>query len=163
MGFVQVENYGIRGIINDWFSSYLSIRMQSTQIGAIVSSKEKTVCSVPQGSVLGPLLFLIYVNDMHRSSKKFDFYLFADDTKLLYAEKDLNKLEVVVNEGLLKLCEWLNTNKLPLNVSKSNFVSFHPYQRKLYREVNLKILDNNSEQLVSLEREDIRERPRCSN
>ena len=126
--------------------------MQSTQIGSIVSSKERTVCGVPQCSVLGPLLFLIYVNDMHRSSKKFDFYLFADDTNLLYAEKDLNKLEVIVNEELLKLCEWLNSNKLSLNVSKSNFVIFHPYQRKLYREVNLKIPDNNLEQLVSLER-----------
>ena len=89
---------------------------------------------------------------MHRSSWKFDFYLFVDDTNLLYAEKDLSELEVVANEELLKLCEWLNSNKLSLNVSKSNFVIFHPYQRKLYREVNLKILDNNSEQLVSLER-----------
>ena len=74
---------------------------------------------------------------MHRSSKKFDFYLFADDTNLLYAEKDLNKLEVVANEELLKLCEWLNWNKLSLNVSKYNFVIYHPYQRKLYRNVNL--------------------------
>ena len=86
---------------------------------------------------------------MHRSSTKFDFYLFADDTNLLYAEKDLNKLEVVVNGELLKLCEWLNSSKLSLTVSNSNFVIFHPYQRKLYREVNLKILDNNSEQLVA--------------
>ena len=98
---------------------------------------------------------------MHYSSKKFDFYLFADDTNLLYAEKDLNKLEVVVNEELLKLCEWLNS-KNSLNVSKSNFVIFHPYQRKVYREVNLKIIDNNSKQLVSLERKTC-EIPRCSN
>ena len=80
------------------------------------------------------------------------FHLFADDTNFLYAEKDLNKLEVVVNEELLKLCEWLNSSKLPLNVSKSNFVIFYPYQRKVCREVNLKILYSNSEQLVSLER-----------
>ena len=101
--------------------------MQSTQIDSIVSSKERAVCGVPQGSVLGPLLFLIYVNDMHRSSKKFDFYLFADDTNLLYAEKDLNKLEFVVNEELLKLCEWLNSNKFSL-VSKSNFVKAFIYK-----------------------------------
>ena len=74
------------------------------------------MCCVPQGSVLGLLLFLIYVNDMHYCSKKFDFYLFADDTNLLYAEKDLNKLEVVVNEGLFKLCEWLNSNKFSLTI-----------------------------------------------
>ena len=72
----KLHHYGIRGIINHWFSSYLSVRMQSTQIGSIVSNKERIVCGVPQGSVLGPRLFLIYVNDMHCSSKKFDFYLF---------------------------------------------------------------------------------------
>ena len=126
--------------------------MQSTQIGSIVSNKERIVCGVPQGSVLGPLLFLLYVNDMHRSSKKFDFYLFADYTNLLYADKDINKLEIVANEELLRLCEWLNANKLSLNASKSNFVIFHPYQRKLDGEVDLKIFDNNLEQLVSLER-----------
>jgi len=59
---------------------------------------------------------------MHRSSKKFDFYLFADDTNLLYAEKDLNKLEVVVNEELLKLCKWLNSNKLSL-ITYLNLIS----------------------------------------
>ena len=84
----KLHHYGIRGMINDWFSSYLSVRMQSTKIGSIVSSKERIVFGVPQGSVLGP----IYVNGRHRSSKRFDFYLFADDTNLLYAEKDLNYL-----------------------------------------------------------------------
>ena len=98
MGLERTDQ--IRGMINDWLLSYLSVRMQSMQISSTVSSKERTVCSVPQGSILGLLLFLIYVDDMHRLSKKFDFYLFADDTNLLCAEKDLNKLEVV-----LKLCE----------------------------------------------------------
>ena len=56
--------------------------------------------------------FLIYVHGMYRSSKKVDFYLFADDTNLLYAEKDLTKLETVINDELLKLCEWLNSNNL---------------------------------------------------
>jgi len=125
----KLHHYGIRGIM------VLVISLRQNAInpnGSFVFSKERIACGVPQGSVLGPLLFLIYVNDMHRSSKKFDFYLFADDTNLLYAEKDVNKLEVVVNEELLKLYEWLNSNKLSLDVSKSNFVIFHPYQRKVY-------------------------------
>ena len=148
----KLHHYGFRGLINDWFSSYLSNRTQSTQIGSVVSSKERIVCGVPQGSVLGLLLFLIYVNDMYRSSQKLDFYLFADDTNLLYAEKDLKKLEIVVNEELLKLSEWLNSNKLSLNPTKSNFVVFHSYQRKLNYEININIFDNNSGKLVSLER-----------
>ena len=148
----KLHHYGFRGIINNWFASYLSGRTQSTQIGSSVSRKERIVCGVPQGSVLGPLLFLIYVNDMYRSSNKFEFYLFADDTNLLLAEKDLKNLEIITNEELFKLYEWLNSNKLSLNTAKSNFVLFHSYQRKLHHAVNLKIFDNNSKQLVSLER-----------
>ena len=136
---------------NDWFSSYLSNRTQSTQIGSVVSSKERIVCGVPQVFVLGPFLFLIYVNDMYRSSQKLDFYLFADDTNLLYAEKDLKKLEIVTNEELLKLSEWLNSNKLSLMPTKSNFVIFHPYQRKLNYEININFFYNNSVKLVFLE------------
>ena len=79
-------------------------------------------------------------------------YLPPDDTNLLYAEKDLKKLEIVVNEELLKLSEWLNSNKLSLNPTKTNFVVFHPYQRKLNYEINIKMFDNNSAKLVSLER-----------
>ena len=124
-------NYcGVRGIINTWFSSYLSKRSQSTQIGSTVSNKEEINCGVPQGSVLGPLLFLIYVNDISRCSQIFDFYLFADDTNLLYSNKDLRDLETVVNDELIKVGDWLDAKKLSLNTGKSNFVIFHPYQHK---------------------------------
>ena len=74
--------------------------------------KENVLTGVPQGSNLGPLLFLIYINDIYNSSKKLSFYLFADDTNLLYADKDLKSLESVINIELQKVCNWLNANKL---------------------------------------------------
>ena len=67
---------------------------------------------------------------MYRSSNKFEFYLFADDTNLLLTEKDLKNLEIIANEKLFKLYEWLNSNKLSLNRAKSNLVIFHSYERK---------------------------------
>ena len=69
-----------------------------------------TSCGVPQGSVLRPLLFLIYINDIHNSSAKFSFFLFADDTNLLYADANLKSLEKTANRELLKVCYWLNAN-----------------------------------------------------
>ena len=92
----QLHHYGVCGIVNDWFRSYLSNRIQTMQVGDKVSDKELTTIGVPQGSVLGPLLFLIYVNDIYNSSNKLQFYLFADDTNLMYADKDLKILESIL-------------------------------------------------------------------
>ena len=80
----KLNHYGFRGIINDWFSSYLKNRTQTTTVGHHVSDKAAVGYGVPQGSILGPLLFLLYVYDIHRCSNKFRFYLFADDTNILY-------------------------------------------------------------------------------
>ena len=122
----KLNHYGIRGIINDWFSLYLLGRSQVTEIDSNLSTINKISCGVPQGSVLGPLLFLIYINDFHNSSEKLSFYLFADDTNLLYADKNLKSLEKMVNNELVRVPDWLNANKLTLNAKKSNFVIFHP-------------------------------------
>ena len=81
--------YGVRGILNDWFKSYLLNRTQITEIDGFISGKEHSPHGVPQGSVLGPLLFLLYINDIIKASAKLKFFLFADDTNLLYANKDL--------------------------------------------------------------------------
>ena len=73
----------------------------------------------PQRSVLGPLLFLIYVNDIYNASNKLEFFFFVDDTNLLYANKNLKSLETVMNDELLKIVDWLTASKLSLNVKKT--------------------------------------------
>ena len=149
----KLYHYGVRGIVNDWLCSYLSNRIQSTQIGPDISNKQPMICGVSQGSVLGPFLFLLYVNDIYRSSAKLSlaFYLFADDTNLLYADKNLRTLELVVNSELHKVYEWLTANKLTLNIKKSNFIIFHPYQKKIDYQVNLRIFDNDSQTFLPSE------------
>jgi hypothetical protein len=99
-------------------------------IGNVVSDQKSITCGVPQGSVLGPLLFLLYINDFSNSATSLDFHLFADDSNLFYSNRNLEVLERNLNEQLLKVHEWLCANKLALNVEKSNFVLFRPVQKK---------------------------------
>ena len=88
-------------------------------------------CGVPQGSVLGPLLFLIYINDLLNVSSKLMFYLFADDTNIYFESDNPQNLEKSVNIELKNLNEWLKLNRLALNISKTNFVIFHSRKRTL--------------------------------
>ena len=108
-------------------------------------------CGAPQGSILGPSLFLLYVNDIHRCSNKFRFYLFANDTNILYAEKNLRDLETIVDNELQNLYSWLTANKLTLNIKESNFVIFHPYQKRLAFQPKLCMFDNEKNIYVCLE------------
>ena len=147
----KLNHYGFRGIIKDWFFSYLNNRMQSTQIGPHISNKANVNCGVPQGSGLGPLLFLLYVNDIHQCSNKLKFYLCADDTSILYADKNLKSLENTVNIELRNLHDWLTSNKLTLNTSKTNFLIFHPYQKRDTYHPNLYMFDNEKNRSVTLE------------
>ena len=95
----KLEHYGFRGVINKWFSSYLDGRTQTTQICSYISNTQNTTCGVPQRSVLGPLLFLIYINDIQESSDKLKLsVLFADDTNAWYADKNLKSFESTVNQ-----------------------------------------------------------------
>ena len=150
----KLNHHGVRGIINAWFASYLLGRSQVTEVGFNLSTECMISCGVPQGSVLGPLLFLIYINDIHNSSAKLSFYLFADDTSLLYADSNLKSLEKTVNSELLKVSDWVNANKLTLNAKKSNYVIFRPYQRKLNYSVNIEMIDNCTQIPTTLQCED---------
>ena len=148
----KLNFYGFRGIINNWFSSYLRNRLQTTQIGQHMSDKVEITYGVPQGSILGPLLFLLYINDIQNCSDKLNFYLFADDTNILYADKNLRVLEQTVNTELHKLYNWLTSNKLTLNIKKSNFVIFRSYQKKLTYKPNICIyFDNVNNKNIPLE------------
>ena len=110
--------YGFRGIINNWFESFLCNRSQTLEINKQLSDAALISNGVPQGSVLGLLLFLLYTNDIHTYSDAFNFYFFADDTNILYANKNLRSLEPTLNSELKKLYLWLVSNKLTLNTKK---------------------------------------------
>ena len=87
---------------------------------------KKKTCGVPQGSILGPLLFLIYINDIPSVSNILSSILFADDTTLFYSSKNLQELTAIVNNELGNIMQWLNANRLSLNLDKTNFMLFRP-------------------------------------
>ena len=118
----KLEHYGIRGAALQWFQSYLSNRRQYVFVNEISSSLKFVTCGVPQGSILGPLLFILYINDIVCCSDVLKFILFADDTNIFYSHLDSGKLEEIVNGELVKLAQWIIANKLSLNAQKTNFM-----------------------------------------
>ena len=115
----KLNHYGIKGTPNQWFTSYLKNRSQSVTLDGTLSEKLPVHCGVPQGSILGPLLFLIYINDMNKALKKCKVFHFADDTNLLYSNPDPKKIQKVLNKELKLLYDWLCANRLSLNVVKT--------------------------------------------
>ena len=95
--FTKTNYYGIRGIANNWFASYLQNRKQYVSINGFNSDLTSMECGVPQGSILGPLLFLIYINDLHHAIKFCKVHHFADDTNLINFSTSIKTINKQVN------------------------------------------------------------------
>ena len=120
----KLDHYGVRGLTNNWFKSYLTGRKQYVSINGYNSSLSSIAYGVPQGSFLGLLLFLLYINDLHRVIKFCKVHYFANDTNLLFLANSIKNLNKRINTDLTNLSNWLNANKMPLNVKKTETIIF---------------------------------------
>ena len=127
----KLTYYGFRGKSLNLIKSFLNNRKQFVSINGFESSKLNITCGVPQGSTLGPLLFLIYLNDLRFCLNKFSSNHFADDTCLIYASKKVKTLETDLNTDLKATSEWLKVNRLSLNIKKSQLIIFHSKSKKV--------------------------------
>ena len=131
---IQLEKlgkYGIQGVELQWFCDYLSNRMQYVTYNNHKSQKEKITYGVPQDSILDPLLFLLYINGLANISSHCFSILFADDTNMFISCRNLDVLCNQLNEDLREIKEWLNCNKLSLNVPKMHYMIFTPRNKKI--------------------------------
>ena len=146
----KLVGVGVSHTSVNWFKSYLSNRMQVTVVNESQSTLEPLNVGVPQGSILGPLLFLVYVNDITKACVKCNFTLYADDTVLFYSAKSALELQSSLNLDLFYLSNWLTRNRLTLNPSKCKFITFgSPAKLAKLNEVELCINDYTLDRVTS--------------
>ena len=130
--FEKLESYGVRGICLEWFKSYLSNRYQCVDLDGTCSEWLPIKCGVPQGSILGPLLFVIYINDLPKSCLSTEIILFADDTNITA----IGCTQEAVEKDLKSIQNWLQSNKLSLNIEKTIQMNVKPSASKLRFKLN---------------------------
>ena len=127
----KLEHYGIRGKAHELFKSYLSNRKQFVTIEKCKSQTRSISCGVSQGSVLGPLFFLIFINDLSNCCPSGNVRIFADDTNVFFHSKNIDELITMGRNILTELNTWLGANKLTLNTEKSSFIIFKSAKKKI--------------------------------
>ena len=142
----KMFTYGIRDVALQWFKDYLTGRVQFVTYNGFKSSNGDIKCGVPQGSILGPLLFLIYINDLATVSKACLSILFADDSNVFISGKDVEVMCEKLNNDMENIRQWLCCNKLSLNVSKTHYMVFTP-RNKQVENLNIKIQNTHIERV----------------
>ena len=123
---MYLQYYRIDGTALKWFKSYLSNRKQYISSQDVFENCLDIIYGVPQKSILGPLLFLIFVNDLFKASISLIEVMFADDTNFILSHKNIDTILVSINVELNNVSTWLKSNKLSLNVDKTKWLLFHP-------------------------------------
>ena len=129
----KLNFYGIRGIVNTWFANYLSNRCQYVEMYGEKSDTKNISCGLPQGSILGPLLYLLYVNDIPNSTSG-HILSFADDTSLFISDSNITNLYLRANHAMAGLYDWFCVNRLSLNPNKTKYIVFNPHKRHSNQE-----------------------------
>ena len=146
----KLQYYGVRGTTLSWFRSYMVGRKQYVSISNYNSECRTVEFGVPQGSILGPLLFILYINDFIHCSDILHKVLFADDTNLFLSHKNIHELQKNLNDELIKVDTWLKCNKLSLNINKTNFIIFRSNRNRSNLElIDIKINDSPIERVKS--------------
>ena len=136
----KLNHYEIRGIANDWFKSFLVNRTQYANINGSNSNPEKVMHGVPQSSVLGRLLFVIFINDLSVFIKSSKVHPFADDINQLLINKSLKQINRLINNDLALLVQWLRSNKVSLNTTKAETLLFRPKGKTITKHLNSRII-----------------------
>jgi len=141
----KLRHLGIRGLALKWFTSYLANRCQYTEINGTKSTNRQIDISVLQGSILGPILFLCFINDLHTATDLFTL-LFADDTAALDSDHDIVTLVTRVNIEIQKLANWFRANRMAVNIGKTKYIIFRPKGQRIDIDLDNKgLLYNDNE------------------